>query len=224
MVKFESKMLDIIEALHKSGLLKNCIISGSWAMFFYKEIFEGFFPPIATTDFDIFLPSVSKIKEGNINKLLIDLDYLRDDDYLTGKTKYYSKDGFEIEFLTVPNRTLEHVIKIPSIGIGAEALPKMKIAEWNYITVKYNGYDINVPSPASYCLQKLLINKERAETKKVKDIDAVRYVLSHIAVSKKYRKEFIESFNSAPKKWKKAIKETIETNRLDDFIGLDELK
>ena len=224
MVKFESKMLDIIEALHKSGLLKNCIISGSWAMFFYKEIFEGFFPPIATTDFDIFLPSVSKIKEGNINKLLIDLDYLRDDDYLTGKTKYYSKDGFEIEFLTVPNRTLEHVIKIPSIGIGAEALPKMKIAEWNYITVKYNGYDINVPSPASYCLQKLLINKERAETKKVKDIDAVRYVLSYIAVSKKYRKEFIESFNSAPKKWKKAIKETIETNRLDDFIGLDELK
>ena len=224
MVKFESKMLDIIEALHKSGLLKNCIISGSWAMYFYKEVFEGFLPPIATTDFDIFLPSVSKIKESNINKLLIDLDYLRDDDYLTGKTKYYSKDGFEIEFLTVPNRTLEHVIKIPSIGIGAEALPKMKIAEWNYITIKYGGYDINVPSPASYCLQKLLINKERAEAKKAKDIDAVRYVLSYIAVSAKYRNEFIESFNSAPKKWKKVIKETIETNKLDDFVSLEELK
>ena len=64
MAKYENKMLDIIEALHKSGLLKNCIISGSWAMFFNKKIFEGFVLPIATTDFDIFLPSVSKIKDS----------------------------------------------------------------------------------------------------------------------------------------------------------------
>ena len=224
MTRFEDKMLDIIDALHKSGLLRNCIISGSWAMFFFKEIFEDFIPPIATTDFDIFLPNVSKIKDGNINRLLIDLDYLRDDDFLTGKTKYYSKDGFEIEFLTVPNRTMEHVIKIPSIGIGAEALPKMKVAEWNYITVKYNNYDVNVPSPASYCLQKLLINKERTEDKKIKDIDAVRYILEFVAASPKYKKEFVESFNSAPKKWKKAIKETMEENKLDAFINLNETK
>ena len=214
-------MLDIIAALHKSGLLKNCIISGSWAMFFYKEVFEGFLPPIATTDFDIFLPSVSKIKESNINKLLIDLDYLRDDDSLTGKTKYYSKDGFEIEFLTVPDKSMNSVIKIRSIGIGAEALPKMKVAEWNYITVKYNGYDVNVPSPASYCLQKLLINKERTETKRVKDIDAVKYIMGHVIASNKYREEFIESFRSAPKKWKKAIVETIEANGLDSIVDLD---
>ena len=224
MVRFENKMLDIIEALHKSGLLKNCIISGSWAMFFYKEIFEGFIPPIATTDFDIFLPSVSKIKEGNINKLLIDLDYLRDDDSLTGKTKYYSKDGFEIEFLTVPDRTMNSVIRINSIGIGAEALPKMKVAEWNYITVKYNGYDVNVPSPASYCLQKLLINKERSEAKKAKDIDAVKYILRYVVASVKYKEEFIESFNSAPKKWKKAIQETIKATNLSSLIELEEIQ
>ena len=217
-------MLDIIEALYKCGLLKNCIISGSWAMFFYKEIFEGFIPPIATTDFDIFLPNVSKIKEGNINKLLLDLDYLRDDDSLTGKTKYYSKDGFEIEFLTVPDRTMNSVIRIHSIGIGAEALPKMKVAEWNYITVKFNGYDVNVPSPASYCLQKLLINKERTEVKKDKDIDAVKYILQFVVASEKYKEEFIESFRSAPKKWKKAIKETIETNNLSPLIEWNEIK
>lgn len=221
MIRFEDKMIDVIDALHKSNLLKNCIISGSWAMFFYKEVFEGFLPPIATTDFDIFLPSVSKIKEGNINKLLIDLDYLRDDDSLTGKTKYYSKDGFEIEFLTVPDKTLNNVIRIPSIGIGAEALPKMKVAEWNYLTVKYNEYDINIPSPASYCLQKLLINKERSATKKVKDIEAVKYILGFVASSAKYREEFIESLNSAPKKWKKAIIETMEINGLCSLVGLE---
>lgn len=219
MVKFENKMIEIIDALEKSGLLKNCIISGSWAMFFYKEVFEGFVPPIATTDFDIFLPSVSKIKETNINKLLIDLDYLRDDDSYTGKTKYFSKDGFEIEFLTIPDRTMEHVIRIPAIGIGAEALPKMKVAAWNYITVNYNGYEVNVPSPASYCLQKLLINKERNEDKRIKDIDAVRYVLSYVVSSQKYKNEFVESYNNAPKKWKKAIKETVLEYNLDLFIS-----
>lgn len=224
MVKYENKMLDIINVLYKSGLLDKCIISGSWATFFYKEIFEGFLPPIATTDFDIFLPSVSKIKEGNINKLLIDLDYLRDDDSLTGKTKYYSKDGFEIEFLTVPDKSMNNVIRIHSIGIGAEALPKMKVAEWNYITVKYNGYDVNVPSPASYCLQKLLINKERTEAKRAKDIDAVKYILGYLVASTKYREEFIKSFNDAPRKWKKAILETIETNGLNSIIDIDTTK
>ena len=218
MVKFENKMIEIIDALEKSGLLKNCIISGSWAMFFYKEVFDGFVPPIATTDFDIFLPSVSKIKETNINKLLIDLDYLRDDDSYTGKTKYFSKDGFEIEFLTIPDRTMEHVIRIPAIGIGAEALPKMKVAAWNYITVNYKGYEVNVPSPASYSLQKLLINKERSEDKRIKDIDAVRYVLSYVASSQKYKNEFVESYNNAPKKWKKAIRETMLEYNLDLFI------
>lgn len=189
-------------------------------MYFYKEIFEDFIPPIATTDFDIFLPKISSIKDGDINSLLIDMEYLRDDDYLSGKTKYFSKDGFEIEFLTLPDKTMEKVIRIKTIGIGAEALPKMKIITWNYITIKYDKYAINVPSPASYCLQKLLINKDRKEEKKKKDIDAVKYVLGYISVSKKYREEFIDSYNKSPKKWKKIIKETMLANDLNSLIQL----
>ena len=96
----------------------------------------------------------------------------------------------------------------------------MKVAEWNYVTVKYNGYNINVPSPASYCLQKLLINKERSEVKKAKDIDAVRYILGYVLASNKYSAEFIESFNNAPKKWQKEIREAIKTNGLDSLIEL----
>lgn len=119
---------------------------------------------------------------------------------------------------------MNSVIRINSIGISAEALPKMKVAEWNYITVKYNGYDVNVPSPASYCLQKLLINKERSEAKKAKDIDAVKYILRYVVASVKYKEEFIESFNSAPKKWKKAIQETIKATNLSSLIELEEIQ
>ena len=115
---------------------------------------------------------------------------------------------------------MERVIIVPAIGIGAEALPKMILATWNYITIEYNGYDINIPSPSSYCLQKLLINKERTEEKRKKDLDAVRYILGFVISSKKYKDEFLESYNSAPKKWKKTIKEVMEENGLNALIQL----
>ena len=210
MLKFEKEMLDVLKALNEGGVLQHCIISGSWAMYFYNRIFKGFEPPIATTDFDIFFPSVSKIKESNITLLLSELHYIREDDYISEKTKYYSKDGFEIEFLTLPNRTMSNVIKIKSINIGAEALPKMRPLMWNYISVEYNDLKVNIPSPSSYCLQKLLINKERALSKQMKDISAVKYVMSFVNSSQKYRDEFIESYQSLPKKWQRAVKEAIE--------------
>lgn len=79
---------------------------------------------------------------------------------------------------------------------------------------------MNVPSPASYCLQKLLINKERAEDKKAKDLDAVRYILGYVVTSAKYSREFIESFNALPKKWKKAVIETMTANGINSIIDV----
>lgn len=98
MINFEDKMFSIINALYKSKLLEKCIISGSWAMYFYKEIFEDFIPPIATTDFDIFLPKISSIKDGDINSLLIDMEYLRDDDYLSAKQNTFRKMDLKLNF------------------------------------------------------------------------------------------------------------------------------
>ena len=220
MAKYESEMIDILNALNESGMLPNCVICGSWSMFFYKHIFEGFIPPIATTDLDIFLPNISKIKDNNISHLLTEIDYIREDDYLTGKTRYYSKAGFDIEFLTTPNRTMSHVIKIKAGNIGAEALPKMVLAGWNYMQVDYNSITVNVVSPVSFILQKLLINKERTpEYKKEKDIDAVRYILDFVKASRKYSEELKQSFESCPKKWKKSIKETTDKYNID--LGLE---
>ena len=215
MVNYENEMNDVLKALNDANVLENTIIVGSWSMYFYKEIFENFVPQIATTDFDLFLPNPSKIINSNINKLLIDLDYYRSDDFLTGKTRFYSKKGFEIEFLTLPKRNSTDVVKIKNANIGAEALPKMLPIKWNYITIKYHNLNINIPSPASYCLQKLLINKDRKEAKQKRDIDSVKYVLGFVALSTKYKAEFLDLLNRAPKKWAKIINETIKKNNLD---------
>lgn len=218
MIKYEEELIKILKVLDGSGLLTKSIITGSWAMYFYTEMFENFEAPIATTDLDIFLPRVSNIKESNISELITDLNYVRDDDILTGKTRYYSKDGFEIEFLTLPNRTLSNVIYIKSINVGAEALPKLLPLTWNCVSVHFYGYDVQIPSPTSYCLQKILINNERSKDKQEKDISAIRYLLGFIGSSKKYKEEFVELFNTYPKKWKKIILKTIEQYNLQTPI------
>ena len=216
MIEFEKEMMAVLNALNNSDTLPHCVISGSWSMYFYRYIFEGFIPSIATTDLDIFLPSVKKVQNNNISQVLTDLDYIREDDVLSGKTKFYSKDGFVIEFLTIPDKTLNNVVMIKPYNIGAEALPKMAPAGWNYITVDFNGLKVNVVSPVSFVLQKLLINNERkSEYKKLKDLDAIKYVLGFIKSSKKYSEELITSLDSYPKKWKKTILENASNNNID---------
>lgn len=187
-------------------------------MYFYQAIFDDFVPPIDTSNFDIFLPNVKKIQPTNFIEQLTNLGYLRSDDCVTARTVFYSQDGFKIEFLTSPDRNMSKVIWIHSIGIGAKTLQNMQPITWNYVTLSYKDYKINVPSPASYCLQKLLINKDRDELKRAKDIEAVRYVLGYVSLSQKYRDEFINSLNNAPKKWQKIIKETMEINNLSTFF------
>ena len=205
MIKFEEEMINILQDLDKSNILPYCIISGSWSLYFYKFLFDNFVPPIATTDFDIFLPDVRKIKESNISSILSEREYYRNDDILSGKTTFLSKDGFEIEFLTLPKRNSNNVLIVEGLRIGAEVLPKLAPLKENYITVIYHGMNINIPSPSSYCLQKLLINKDRKQNKQLKDIDGVKYVLNFINASKKYSDEFISLYMKFPKKWKNSV-------------------
>lgn len=127
---------------------------------------------------------------------------------MTGKTTFVSKSGFEIEFLTIPDRSMSSTLRIPGMSVTAEALPKMAPAGWNYITLDVDGLKINIVSPVSFVLQKLLINDERKdEYKREKDADAIKYVLGFIKASKKYSDELIKSLDEYPKKWKNKILE-----------------
>ena len=105
------------------------------------------------------------------------------------------------------------------MSIGAEALPKMAPIGWNFVELDWEGMKVKVASPASFVIQKLLINEERKpEWKRGKDLDAIRYVLIFVKASRKYSEELRESVLSAPRKWRKAIIDTATKNGLD--LGL----
>ena len=218
MKSYEAELSNVLSALHQAGALQDVIVTGSWAMYFYTYLFNDFDPRVETTDLDLFLPNPKRTKGDNFPSKLTAYSYKRHNDYITGKTLFLSDKGFSVEFLTLPDRNLTPTIEIKGLNVVAEALPKMAPAGWGYIQVEFNGLKVNIVSPISFVLQKLLINKERTpESKKEKDIDAVRYVLNFIKASPKYSKELIESFEAYPKKWKKAIVETAKTYNVELF-------
>lgn len=188
----------------------------SLPMHFYRYIFDIFIPRVETTDLDMFLPNPKTAKANGLPAKLRELSYARSDDPLTGKTVFVSAKGFEIEFLTTPDRTMSPTLKIPGFSLGAEALPKMAPIGWNYIELEIDGMKVKVASPASFVLQKLLINEERKpDWKKQKDIDAAAYVLLFVKASRKYSEELKQSLSAAPKKWRRAILSTAAKYHLD---------
>ncbi len=182
MNNYENELINILNALQESKAIKHVVVAGSWAMYFYKKIFDNFVPRVETTDLDLYLPNPKKATGENLSSILLKYSYVKDSDYISGKTMFRSENaGFTIEFLTVPDRTMSNTLKSPGLNVVAEALPKMAPAGWNYITVDFNGLKVNVVSPVSFVLQKLLINNERkSEYKKLKDLDAIKYVLGFV--------------------------------------------
>ncbi|MBR0439582.1 MAG: hypothetical protein IJK27_02320 [Bacilli bacterium] len=218
MIENEQKMKEILQVLNDEGILSNVIIIGSWSLFFYKEIFENFSPMVRTRDIDFYVPSPKQIKErDNVIASLKSLNYDFIRDTLTHKSTFISPDDFELEFLTKLNKDNLACVKLGNTNIYAESISYVEIFSNNYVEILYQGIKVKVASPASYVLQKLLINNKRKD-KKEKDIESVRHVLNYINGSRKYSEELKTLFESLPKTWKKKIKSIVEANDLNlDF-------
>lgn len=214
----EKQLKEILEVLEKEGILKNIIVIGSWCQLFYKNIFENFRSTIKTIDVDLFVPNPKSVTEKNgIISEFKNINYDIKQDIITNKTIFISNEGFRIEFLTILNRDYLTCVRLGSTGIYAESISSLDMYVGNYIEVNYYGIQVKVASPASYVLQKLLINNKRGE-KAEKDIQSVKVVLGYIVTSKKYFNELHSLFVSLPKKWQKQIKETAEKNDIELFI------
>ena len=206
----ERHLKEILVALNKSGILSDLIIIGSWSLLFYKKIFTDFKPLIRTTDLDFYVPNAKAVKEkSGVIESLRSLNYDIVQDTLTNKSRFISYDGFELEFLTRLSRSGLSCIKIGNTGIFAEVLSYVDIFSGNFVEVDFDGLMVKVASPASFVLQKLLINSDRKD-KQEKDIESVKYVLAFINLSNKSKQELFSLFETLPKKWQKKIQATIK--------------
>ena len=214
-------LLNIISILNELGINNNVILIGSWVEFFYKDLIKNYYSQFVTQDYDFLVKRPVKKGKGFISKMKeIGFDY--SEDYLTNKSKFY-KDGMEVEFLTNLTRDNTNICAINEMGINAEVLKNVDILLNNTIVVECKTYKITIPSPAAYCIHKLLINPSRIEWKKQKDIDSVINILSKMIDSNVYINEVNHIFDSLGKKQKKTIEEICNNYNIVEFDKIRKL-
>lgn len=211
----EEQIREILSVLDREGIIKNVILIGSWCLLFYKSVFEDFDVTVRTRDIDFFVPNPRSIKEkDNLIGSLKSINFDIIKDTLTSKSTFVTPAGFSLEFLTKLTRDQVACVKLGDTDVFAESISYVDIFIGNYIEVDYCGMKIKVASPASYVLQKLLINDKRKE-KKATDIESIKQVLQYLNASNKYKEEFDSLFESLPKKWKKTILDNAKNNNIN---------
>jgi hypothetical protein len=107
---------------------------------------------------------------------------------------------------------------VKPLGIRAHTIRYLSILQSYVIEVPYRGYAVRVPEPAAYSRHKLLINHQRSEKKKTKDMDTVRAISEQLMKRDSERARLKVVFAGLPDGWKKkiltaAVKETPELHR-----------
>jgi hypothetical protein len=213
---------EILEVLKKEGLLERTILVGSWAVYFYHELFEDFDIGIRTTDIDFYVPFPKEFKEKyNIIHSLRAINYDVRMDTLTNKVVFFSPDEFALEFITGLSREEVNTIKLGNTTIYAESLPYLNLFNHQPLTYTFEGITIKLASPSAYVVQKLLILHLRKQ-KTTKDVEQLDYIVNYLHRHTLLRDELRTVIQGLSKKAKKIIQSNAKAFQLN--LILDYLK
>lgn len=214
----EKAFWETIDILHKAGVLPYTMLIGSWAEFIYIFYFDSeYCPHIRTRDVDFLYPNIRKPYSSiDLECIMRKAGYVVRRDYMTQVVKLFKEDLLEIEFLTQAKSSGKKMyIDIPGIGIRGQSLRDVNILTRYPLLLDAKGYQINVPEPAVYALQKILINfHRRPASKSAKDMQSVKEILPHIIESERDRRILLDAINNLTIKEKKVFNEVCKKNEL----------
>ena len=217
--------LEILRRFHKTGILDDLILIGSWCVYFYKDYFLG--TPyidqatIKTRDIDFLVDSPSRIKRDvNIPELLKDLGFV---------TIYRGNRGFIkldhpdliLEFL-VPEKGkgTDKPVPLFKLGLNAVALRFLTFLSRNTIKVKVEDFYVTLPHPANFALHKLIIFQRRIkEEKAIKDRNTAVAILKAL-INKGDTAVVRQVFDSVPQKWQKKILKGLKEAKEKDILSM----
>jgi len=197
-----------ISALHKSGALDNLILIGSWCHHFYKNLFNGSpeIPILRTTDIDLLVPNPANIKKDvNIPKILSSLDFIIEQNYMTGYMKFLHPQ-LELEFLTpeLGSGKGSQPYDIIKLHINAQGLRYLNLLQSYTITAKLKDIEVRLPEPAAYVLHKFIIfERRKTNEKKERDLLAAKKIGEFLLKKKDQRVKLKKVFSDQPEKWQK---------------------
>ncbi|MBQ9539162.1 MAG: hypothetical protein IJU95_07810 [Treponema sp.] len=223
----ETAFWNTIQAFKELGILSNIMIIGSWAEYFYTDLFKtDFYPNIRTRDVDFFYRNINIPKEKvPLVRRLEEIGYVYDE--VDGVSRFYKDDFLELEFLTrILGAGTEGKVQIKPLGITSEGLRVINIlSNFACIVPKRLAdgieYEITVPEPAVYVIQKILTNPTRQpEEKKLKVISAVKELLYHIKKDRRHYEKLLEVYGTLSKKQLKTIESVCSQHEIKLFDGL----
>lgn len=215
----EKILWDIIRVFNKIGLAEHVVLIGSWAEYFYTDIFaSGFTPEIRTRDVDFMYRNLNIPKEKlPLISSLREIGFIYNEDPLTGIARFYKEGLIELEFLTMVQGSGENnIYNIRSLDIKAEGLREINIIAGSSFEYWKNGLLILLPEPAVYIVQKILTNPTRKpEYKKEKDIRSVKNILKFVEKEDYHRSKLAEVMSSLTKKQIAILKQVCEANHIE---------
>ena len=217
----ERILWDTLKIFNRIGLSEHVVLIGSWAEYFYSDLFtSGFIPEIKTRDVDFMYRNINIPKEKlPLISSLSENGFIYSEDPLTGVAKFYKEGLLELEFLTmVQGSGKDSVYSIRSLDIKSEGLREINIIADFTFEYRKNGLLVLLPEPAVYVVQKILANPTRVPAlKKEKDMRSVKNILKYIIEDHYHKNKLSEIMSTLNKK------QLVIFNRVCDEYRINEL-
>ena len=219
----EKAFWDAIEVFSSTGALPHIMVIGSWAEYLYTYYFvDGYEPNVRTRDVDCFYPNIRKPEERiYITKAFSEYGFEYQEDTLTRVGRFIKENLLEISFLSRTVGAQQNgPRKIEAFQIYSEGIRDVNILEQYPMHIFAKGYEIVVPEPAVFIIQKLLAYpKRKPDYKKEKDIVAINELLPFVIESEQKERLF-SIFDRLSDKEKKRILGICEERNIRVLIEL----
>lgn len=217
--------LEILRRFHQANILNNFVLIGSWCMVFYKDYFVSIpfinHTTLRTRDMDFLISMPNKIKQVvDIPILLKDLGFVTS---FRGPRGYIKLDHPDLilEFLVpAKGKDSDKPYSVPKLGINAEALRFLDFLSENTIRVEVEDFYLNLPHPANFALQKLIISHRRTkEDKAIKDRNIALEILKAL-ITKRETNNVRQVFRSMPSKWQTKVIRGLEDAKEKEILSI----
>lgn len=202
----------IISFFSKYGYAQYLILVGSWAEYAYQKsgMIDGFIPNIRTMDMDFLIKNAriprtkkSLIKDAKNEGFIVEIDPM----HQTARINLI-EESLEVEFIM--NNLGSGAISFfeTHLGIKVQTLRHLSVLKDNSLKVSVDGYEVFVPSPEAYAIQKMIVNRDR-KNKSEKDKQAILNIFPYLN-----KDEMQKLFTTLTKKEKKEVVAFLENSNL----------
>jgi len=173
----------IISFFNRYGYAPYIILVGSWAEYAYQisGMIDGFIPNIRTLDMDFLIVNARKprtkkalLKDAKEEGFIVEIDPL----YETARINLI-EESLEIEFLICNLGSGETSFIETHLGIKVQALRHLSVLSKNSMKVYVDGYEVLVPTPEAYAIQKMIVNRKR-KSKSEKDRQSILHIFPYL--------------------------------------------